>query len=116
MRNKRNGKIRFGCVTSFLLFLVVVFVYTDYMGYAKRKMVYTHSVWRYLAQEKRKNGKWPTDLRVFSQRSSFHRQNYQSMEIVQSDDKSCRFRLHLRGFWGFYPSRSVVEEETARIK
>ncbi len=100
------------------------------MSYAKIKMAYMYEVSAgYMTYEKRKTGKWPNDLNGFPRyyasqhdgrmrgsRIEFHIRNYEKMDILQSDDKRCRFRLHLRGFWGFYPRPSVVEEDEATIK
>ena len=90
MKNKGISKIRFGCATFFLLFLVSVFVYVDYMSYAKRKMAYTYHVTDYVIEQKRKNEKWPVNLDGFSQSEqsrsaggqAFHRNNFQSMTIT----------------------------------
>lgn len=94
------------------------------MSYAKYKMAYTYHVRDYLVEQKRKKGQWPIRLDGFPQSEqsrsaggrAFHRDNFQSLEIIQSDAKSCRFRLHLRGFWGFYPRPSIEEEGVATIE
>lgn len=130
MQTTKNYKTGIGCISMFLVFLVIGFIYVSYMGYAIVKMAYIYEVSaKYMTYEKRKTGKWPNNLDDFPRyyvsqhngdmrgsRIEFHLNNYESMEILQSDDKRCRFRLHLRGFWGFYPHRSVVEEDEAIIK
>ncbi len=124
MKTTRSNRRGIGCVSTFLLFLFFIFANLSYLSYALTLPSYMSHVSQFMVQQKRTSGKWPANLDRFSQpfRSSrsaalvFHRGYFQRMEILQSDDKRCRFRLHLRGFWGFYPSRSIVEEDEAIIR
>jgi len=124
MEKTRSNRRGIGCVSAFLLFLFFIFANLSYLSYALTLPSYTSHISQFMVQQKRTSGKWPANLDRFSHsfkssRSAalvFHRSYFQRMEILQSDDKRCRFRLHLRGFWDFYPRPSIVEEDEATIK
>jgi len=104
----------FGCASATVLFFGLVWVALNQFADAAYRVNYPHLVaTEYMAAQKRQTGKWPADLSGYSQYFrahnkklpgrliDFHEAHYEKMAILQSDDKHCRFVVHLSGFLPF---------------
>lgn len=117
----------YGCLKKFtaglFLFFTFIYVYVSYMTYAKYRSVYIDYVAdRYMPAQKHLTGLWPKDLsnlhkffatdtrRSHHGVSRFHQKYFHTLEITKSDDVSCHFNLHLKGFWGIWPSPLGLEK------
>ncbi len=81
-----------------LLFLACVYFLVDVPSHGNHKNAYGVYVARhYMPVQRKLSGKWPTSLNGVT--SEFHRNYFRSLEIVKSDDKSCHYVLHLRGYY-----------------